>query len=318
MTTFSRSTNRFRSLLRLSVFIGCLCALSSWWWVHRVSAHAEERAMQMGQELAKLRDLIAGTTALTLNGQPVTLSSASSDHSVTTVLDRFTASCAKDSGGMKEELAQMIEQGARFPKEVSPDTFGVLRTQNEDAKGTAACFANPGKEGVKGMIARVTKLAETGKLGAMGELRYVFANRKEGAEQTHVITVQASGDLALEQMFPESGDAPGEDLFPDARPARSRRLISAKLATGKHHAAIYESRDSPEAALSGFEAPLQKLGFTKADLRMADGVSPVPTRVYLKDDDIVLLLVDEREGASYVAAYRLPYGGFVRGSVGGS
>jgi hypothetical protein len=317
MTTFQRFSARLWPWLRLGLFMTCLCAFSAWWWVRSASAHAEERALEMGQELAKLRDLVSGTTSLTLNGEPVTLTSASSDHSVTTLLDRFTASCANESGGMKQEIARMLEQGARLPKEITPDAFGVLRTQEEDVRGTAACFARQGAEGVRGMLARVAKLAETGKLGAMGELRYVFAKRAEGAAQTHVITVQANGDLPLEQMFPERGDAPGEDLFPNARPARSRRVLSAKLSTGKHHATIYESHDEADVALAGFEAPLQAQGFAPADLRVTHDVSPVPTRVYLKEDDIVLLLVDEREDANYVAAYRLPYGGFVRASFGG-
>jgi hypothetical protein len=268
----------------------------------------------MGHELEKLRDIIAGTTTLTLNGQRVTLSAVSTEQNVTTVLDKFMASCSQASGGIKEELVQMIEKGARFPKEVSPDTFGVLRSQDEDKEGTAACFARYDQGGVKGMLERVTKLAETGNLGAMGDLRYVFARHREGSH-TQVIAVQASGDIGLEKMFPESGDAPGEDLFANARPANSRRLISAKVEGGKHHAAIYETHAPADEALADFEAPLEAEGFVQADLRLTHDVSAVPTRVYLKHDDIVLLLVDERGDSNAVAAYRLPYGGYVSASA---
>src|SRR5688500_15852581 len=104
MKNLPRLKQRLWPWLRLSLYVSCLCILSTWWWVRHVSANAHARALEMGHELEKLRDIIAGTTTLTLNGQRVTLSAVSTDQNVTTILDKFTASCSQASGGVKEEL----------------------------------------------------------------------------------------------------------------------------------------------------------------------------------------------------------------------
>jgi len=312
MQTPRERRSRALRWLRLGAYVAVLCGLSTWWMIHRAAAEFHERSLEVGHELAKLKDLMAGTTTMEFNGERLTLTSASTDHDIGTVLDRFSAACARESGGLTDALQEMVARGAQLPDELRPETAGILRSQKGESEGAAACFARPGRGGVQDLVARVLKVAETGEFGALGQLRYVFARRREGARSTHVISVSAHGPLSLERMFPEHGDVPGSDLFEGARPVGARRLISARVEGSKQHAAIYQSPQPPEQALGGFDAPLRAQGFATADVAPLATLSAVPTRVYVKADDMVLVVAepDPRDGQTSISAFRLLNGGF--------
>lgn len=300
--------------LRLGAYVLVLCSLSTWWLLHRASAAVTEHSLEVGRELAKMKELMAGTTIMELNGERMTLTSASSEHDVGTILDRFGATCAEQSGGVTEELEALVEGGARFPENVKPKSALVLRSQKDAREGASACFARSGEGGLRDLTARLTRTVESGEFGSLGELRYVFARRKEGSSSTHVIAVRAHSALALAKMFPESGDAPGADLFAGARPADARRIVSAKVDGTRHHATIYQTARPAEQALRDFDAPLSAQGFHVGDLSVVDGMNAIPTRVFIKPDDTVVVVADPEvgdDGQVSVSAFRLLNGGYV-------
>ena len=135
------------------------------------------------------------------------------------------------------------------------------------------------------LLERLAKLAETGDFAALGQLRYVFAHRREGSSSTHVLTLISHDALPIEQIFPARGDVAGPDLVPGVRPDRARRLIIAELEGTSQRAVIYEAQVSTHAALGAYDAALPARGYERGDLSPVIDHVPAPTRVYIKPDE---------------------------------
>jgi hypothetical protein len=301
--------------LRLALYCTVIVALSAWWKVRQVSAELSERALSIGRTMESWRDPAAGTSTIRLNGARITITSVSSDDSVADILDRFTRMCARNSGGMHEELHALIARGAQIPEHVA-DRFGVFRTQDGERQGTAACFARDADDGMSDLLERVSKLADTGDLATLGQLRYVFAHRREGSSTTHVLTLISQESLPIEQVFPASGDVLGPDLVPGVRPEQARRVISAELEGTTQRAVIYEARVSADAALAAYDTELPARGYQRGDLSLVVDQLPAPTRVYFKPDETLLILAEDlSHQTSQVSAFRLSNGGYVRSQM---
>jgi hypothetical protein len=300
-----------KGILRLALYLSVVVALSAWWKVRQVSAELSERALSIGRAMESWRDPAAGTSTIRLNGARVSITSVSSDDEVAAILDRFTRMCARNSGGMHEELHEMIARGARIPEHVA-DRFGVFRTEDGERQGTAACFARGAEGGMSGLLDRVSKLVDTGDLAALGQLRYVFAHRREGSNSTHVLTLISQESLPIEEIFPADGDVSGADLVPDVRPEHARRLVSAELEGTSQRAVFYEAHVAADSALQSYDEALPARGYQRGDLSPVIDHMPAPTRVYIKPDETLLIVAqDHGEQTSRVFAFRLSNGGFV-------
>ncbi|MET0389077.1 MAG: hypothetical protein ABW321_24090 [Polyangiales bacterium] len=306
-----KTSPRRARLFRLLLLFGVMSTASTVWLYQRASAEVSERALQAGRQLSKLEELARGMSTLRINGARMTLSASTSEQDVAAVLNRFGALCSRASGGIDRELAEHVARGARLPAGVDPQTFGILRSQRGELEGVSACFAREGEGGVRDFSERLLRAADSGDLGELGQLRYVFARRRAGSASTQVITVWSDGALPIAEMFPTHGDVPGRDLFDGARPPDGRRVIAAELEGSDHHIAIYETSAKPEAALAGFDTPLRSQGFAHGDLSKVDSISPIPTRVYLRPDATVLVLAEEHATSTTISAFRLAHGGYV-------
>lgn len=308
-------TINVKGILRLGLYLTVVVGISAWWMVREVSAELSERALSIGRTVESWRDPAAGTSTIRLNGARISITSVSSDDQVSAILDRFVHMCARNSGGMREEIHALIARGAQIPEHVA-EQFGVFRTQNEQREGTAACFARDAAGGMSGLLDRVTKLAETGDLAALGQLRYVFAHRREGASTTHVLTLVSHDALPIEQIFPDSGDVAGPDLVPGVRPERARRVVSAELEGTSQRAVIYEAQTSADAALRAYDHALPARGYQRGDLSLVSDQMPAPTRVFIKPDETLLIMAkDHGDQNSQVTAFRLSNGGFVQAQM---
>lgn len=304
-------TMNAKAILRLGLYLSVIVALSAWWKVRQVSAELSERALSIGRTMESWRDPAAGTSTIRLNGTRVSITSVSSDDGVVAILDRFTRMCARNSGGMHEELHTMIARGAQIPEHVA-DRFGVFRAQDGERQGTAACFARDADGGMSALLDRISKLVETGDLAALGQLRYVFAHRRAGSNSTHVLTLISHESLPIEKIFPASGDVSGADLVPDVRPEHARRLVSAELEGTTQRAVFYETHVNAGRALQSYDEALPARGYQRGDLSPVVDHMPAPTRVYIKPDETLLIIAQDRaEQTSQVFAFRLPNGGFV-------
>jgi hypothetical protein len=296
--------------LRLALFCSCVVTVCVWYEVQRVSAELSERTLSIGRKIASARDPAAGTSVITVNGTKLVLTSVSSDDGVGAVLDRFSAMCSRDSGGMREEVEALIARGADIPAHVA-DAFGVFRAQTGEREGTAACFAREGAGGIADLLERIEALLESGDLAAFGQLRYVFAHKRDAATPTHVLTVMSSDALPLEKIFPSEGDAPGEDLLPGVRPTAARRIVSAVLQGSAQGVSIYDVKGAATAALQPYDAALPALGYARGDLSDVHDKLPAHVRVFFKADETLLVVGEDLgDSRSHVSAFRLANGGF--------
>jgi hypothetical protein len=301
---------RVWSWLRLCGFLSLVLGLSAWWKVRQVSADVSELSASLGRGLGRLQRAAEGTTELRLNGQLFSLTTLTSEASVAQVLERFSRACAKQSGGLLEELHDVQSKGIAVPPEAA-SSLGVLRSITNEHEAAAGCFVRDGQGGAKDVLERAERALASGDLAALGQLRYVFAQRRASGV-THVLSLTALGRIPLVSMFPERGDAPGGDLFAGVRPPRARRVLSAQVEGSKQQIVLYEAESDPEALLNGCDAALRALGFGLGDLRAAERLYPVPTRVYFKrDDSVVLMAAPQDNGKTLVSAFRLANGGYV-------
>lgn len=304
----SESKSKWR-WLRLGVCLLSLFTLSLWWEVRQVEAEFSERSLSFGRSLEKLSELERNTTTFELNGERMTLTTTMRDEPASVLLDRFASLCARDSGGVSEQLDELAAKGAQIPAPLR--AFGVFRADGQD-EGTAACFARKDGGGLLETIKRLELLLDDGDFSRLGQLRYMFT-RKALNGQSHVISVSSLGQLRLARMFPAHGDAPGSDLIDSVRPPAARRVLSVRVEGSQLQTAMYESRAEPELAVSAFDPAMRARGFSSGDLRSVQDSLVAATRVFLREDQTVLVLARPRaDHLTAVSTFRLQGGGFSR------
>ncbi|MET0285693.1 MAG: hypothetical protein ABW352_14535 [Polyangiales bacterium] len=291
--------------VRLGLYLAAIATLSTVWLAHKAEAEVAERALSIGRQLDRMSSIAAGTTTFELNGARMALTTITRKEPIGVLIERFASLCARDSGGVAEQLASL---GDKVPDGLRSGQFGVFRSAQEK-EGTAACFARQEGGGLEETVRRLNELVDTGDFAALGQLRYMFV-RDLGNGERHVLSVSSLGALPLDRMFPADRDVPGRDLSFDVRPAGARRLISASVEGSKLEGAIYESALSPAEALAGYDAPMQKLGFQRGNLEHVAAYVE-GARVFLREDETVLVFAEARKGHSAVSSFRLANGGFV-------
>ena len=142
--------------LRLGAFSSVVLGCSAWWKVRQVSADVSELSSTLGRRLDKLQRAADGTTTLRLNGQRFTLTTLATDASVADVLERFSRSCARQSGGLLEELRELEDKGIALPPEAA-SSLGVLRLHRSADDASAGCFARAGRGGDRDVLERAQR-----------------------------------------------------------------------------------------------------------------------------------------------------------------
>jgi hypothetical protein len=239
-------------VLVLTLGLGVLAART-------VHASAKDGAFALGE---RLLDLSAnGDDAaheLSINGQLVHVTSAQTSRPLAEVLDRFQGSCEDHADGMVDDLRDL---GAALDRPASQEGFpglGVLRDVR-DGRGVVACFAANRATDHLELAARLERFATSTDLADVGHLRYVAARTLESGA-TQVVATWTSGPVRLGEMFPEHGDAAGDDPAAAPRPAGTR-VLSARDRLAPYGVFLYTSHAKPEAALAAYGTSMSTAGF---------------------------------------------------------
>jgi hypothetical protein len=291
--------------VRLGLYLAAIATLSTVWLAHKAEAEVAERALSLGRQLDRLGTIAAGTTTFELNGARMALTTLTRTEPIDVLLERFAGLCARDSGGVSEQLDAL---GDEVPEGLRSGQFGVFRSM-KDQQGTAACFARQEGGGLEQTVRLLSELVDTGDFAALGQLRYMFV-RDLGNGERHVLSVTSLGALPLDRMFPDDRDVPGRDLSFGVRPHGARRLISTRFEGSKLEGAIYESTLPPAQALAGYDAPMQQLGFQRGSLAAIDAPYVEGARVFLRNDETVLVFAEAHGAHTAVSSFRLANGGF--------
>jgi hypothetical protein len=226
-----------------------------------VYADFQNASLQVGRELQGLTDVLGSTTTLGLNGVIMNVSSAFTDEAPSVVLDRFEQVCRAHPEMMARALADIPET----VRQAIPATrdgkmqLGIVRKE-ADGHGALTCFTDDRAATIEDVVKRLRSFTTTHDLAEFGRLRYVSADRT-ATGKTHVMTVWTDGRFNPGEMFPASGDAPGDDSAAVPRPPSAKRIFSGAAAGEPFGVRIYESALSETAIRAFYLAQMPSLGW---------------------------------------------------------
>jgi hypothetical protein len=234
-----------------------------------VYANARAGALRFGEELSDLRnsraagDLRGSYYRLSLNGQPISVSSGFSKHGAAFVLRQFELECKEHADGMPEQFARL--QG--FLDQESPDAptgtggYGTVREVRGD-RGYVMCFAQGKELSRLEKVSRLKAAIASGDLGKIGDVRYVFARDAASGDGSEIFASWTAGEFSLARMFPKTGDAPGQDVPEAPRPEGSRRVFTGFAQEAPFGIVVYEKQGAArEDTVRGIDTELAGHGW---------------------------------------------------------
>lgn len=250
---------------RVATFTGVVTCGVLFGWIGVVRGAAEQRATELGHELAALMDLVGGAHTVRINGETVYIASAVTDESPKTVLDRFEAHCLEKTGGLKEQFdAFPNEAKERLQKEM-PEAWalrmGILRDEKPDgSEGTVMCIAQESRGGIDGFLQRLRAFESSGELSELGSFRHAYVRRTEKGG-SHVLTSFTQGHFDIRKLFSEdeASESPaGVDPPNTPRPPSSFRLLSATIDDEPFGVQIFKTTEDLETIGAFYDQELPK------------------------------------------------------------
>lgn len=224
-------------------------------------ADVSEGSLRVGRELDKLGDLLGKTNEITLNGEKIFFSQATTTDNVGTVLDRFQGHCDEDPG-MSGATWQDVATTKLAPASAPKKKLGVMRTDGE-SDGVVLCFRRTeGAAGAKTFVTALTEFNYTKDLAAIGDLRYVHASKAPNG-QTSMQIVWTHGSFKMGNLFPptDGTDTPGSDSAVLPRPDHSQRILTATAEHTPYVVRMYVTNDGADTALASYDAKMEASGW---------------------------------------------------------
>ncbi len=268
--------------------------------LHSAKADIAESSLALGRELTPLADLLHENNKITMNGQPVFVSTGTTSQSMKTVLNRFEDNCRSHNALFAEPWKDLPEVFAadKAPlnaKAAELTSMGVVR--NETAKeGVVMCLVRD--EGVT-FRDSMKEFAKTKDLGKIGRLRYAYVTRSPKTGSSFVITAWTEGKFDLGKFVPEGkSDAYGTDSPDYPRPPSSQRMLSANLDGTPYGVRIYGSAAEPKAIIDFYDTQMDTAGWHVIAPPNAEKFG----RIYMKGNvEIALGSAKNSEGTTVVS-----------------
>ena len=269
------------------------------------AAHAEvrNRTVELGRQMYQLANATQqDVNKLTLNGQPMYLGSSLAKDSVTTILDRYEDDCHKNTAQPAESWRELANKIDEQKKERPAMATGVMRA-GSSVEGTVVCFTKG--ESSKPTVREALKtFVDTGELGALGNLRYVYAKAAPNGRTT-VLTAWTDDKFNLSDLVPNDGvETRGSDFADIPRPAESNRLLSAQVEGTPFGVNIYRNKQGPANVVKFYDDEMGKRGWLAIDpeidgqraLRGEENKSGVIGRLYEHKGVVLTLAAHVDEG----------------------
>ncbi len=259
----TQSGRALRGAVRVLAYVACVLTVAGAVTVRAAWGAVSEKTMSVGRDLAALNDVLGTTKTLLLNGQEVHVSTAVLHVGVNEALDRFQAVCDEHPSGLSRALDEATEAGTpegKKPKADKRKHLDVLRTTDDD-QGFVLCLVDR-KNASWSTSQRMEEFVKTHDVSVFGDSLYAFA-RKTPDGSTHVITTWTSGRFMAFDLFPATGDAPGNDSALTPRPIGARRILSAVASGAPYGIRVYESTESMDHVFDAFDADMAARGWTR-------------------------------------------------------
>jgi hypothetical protein len=292
-----------RGLLRAAGYLIALSGVFSLIQIRHARAEVGDRTVEMGRQMMALANASQhDVNKLTLNGQNMFIGSSLSNDSVGAVLDRYESLCDKNRAQDNEEWRKLAESNAPAERKAAIGTAGVIRSGDNSNDGAVMCFTKTATS--KPSFGEAVKtFAQTGELGALGAVRYVFASKSKNGKSV-VLTAWTDEHFNMKSFMGDpTKDCAGEDFAEVPRPSDSQRVLSGRVEDTPFGLNIYRSKATPTAVAESFDAQLIKAGWTALDAELdtqmpGDPHHPVG-RVYEKDAVVLTLAAHVEPGWTF-------------------
>jgi hypothetical protein len=199
------------------------------------------------------------------------MGSSVSHDTAATVLDRYETECKKNAAQSPEswrQLTQTSEKDAAKNAEAlaGMSSSGVMRA-GSPTEGTVLCFVKT-EHSKTGVGEAFKSLAETGELGAVGDLRYVWAKQGPSGNTT-VLTAWTDDHFNIAELNPAEGrEAHGADLPNLPRPPDSTRMFAAQVEGTPFGLNVYRGKQGPAKVIDFYDQAMKERGWLVIDPEM--------------------------------------------------
>lgn len=290
-----------KGLLRAGVYLGALGLVFGAIQVRSARAEVKNRTVEMGRQMLQLANATQhDVNKIILNGQPLFVGSSLASDSPKDVLDRYEDYCQKNLAQPAESWREVATKTRKTEAQAENGMLsgaGVLRAGTSD-EGTVVCFTK-GADSKPSTREALTTFADTGELGVLGGLRYVYV-KTSAQGKTTVLTAWTDDKFNLARLMPEEGkDCGGSDFADLPRPQSSQRVLSAIVDGTPFGMNLYRGGESPEKVVEYLDGEMHKRGWYMLDPELSknvqhDAATPPVGRLYEKDG-VVLTVAASRD-----------------------
>jgi len=277
-------------LLRVSAYVFATALAVIGLAAEKAHASASEGALAIGERLLDVPTENGGRE-IEINGQPLHVVATQSPEPLAVVLDAFEKACEEHADDMLERIEALGRSGSGFPG------IGVLKDRRGD-RGVVSCFAVGRPSDPFELARRLERFATTKDVADLGRLRFVAARTLEGGA-TQIVATSTEGSVRLGAMFPEVGDAAGEDPTYAPRPV-GVRVLSAHDRHAPYGLFVYRTTKDP----ASYEKTLLAAGWvahpTGHARDLAFGRPGIDVLVTTEEDD---------DGSTLLSIVEMPEGG---------
>lgn len=297
----SKRMKHVRGLLRAAGYLSVTALAFSAYSIKVARAEMRRGTLELGREMMHLaQPTNHSVTPITINGQTMYMGSSISDDAPALVLDRYENVCKSDPGqpglGWKD-----IEKQNGGPVKDAPSiaSSGFMRAGN-DEEGTVVCFVRGDKTGAT-VQESFNSFMQTGELGALGKLRYVYAKKTKNGH-THVLTAWTESKFNMAEMMPEEGkDAPGADFPEIPRVPNGVRALSASAEGLPYGVNVYKTSDAPAKTLAFYDQEMVKRGWLGYNPEMKEDEDGGQGRAYVREGVVLTVATKIQPEGNFVA-----------------
>ncbi|MEM9190051.1 MAG: hypothetical protein AAGF12_12785, partial [Myxococcota bacterium] len=214
-------------LLRVSAFLLCVYLAVLGFLMHQARAQVSEVLMGLGVEMLRYEgaEYQEAPRTLYLNGQRILMATGIANHSLDRVLDFYESRCMDHDGELGEQIAELMSADPDVG-DIDSSLLDATLREASGSKGFVACL-DTGRDRLEqeALAERVDRYRRYADVSELGDMRYIYAEESDGT--TLFVTFWTEGSFKIAEMFPEEGDAPGQDVDGVPRPPNARRILSA-------------------------------------------------------------------------------------------
>ena len=294
-----------RGLLRAMAYLAALSGVFTIIQVRQARAEVGDKTLEIGRQMFALANATQhDVNRLSMNGQQMFIGSSLTNDPVSTVLDRYESLCRETRAQSVDEWKALAAAGAtNAVKETSgvAKGGGVVRSGNR-TEGAILCFTKT--EASKPTIREaVSAFAETGELGALGAVRYVYVQKAKNG--TSVLTAWTAEQFNLKAFVIDdpTRDAPGADFADLPRPDGAVRVLSGRVEDTPFGINVYKGKGEPTAVIATFDKLLLEQGWIGLDPQLEERTADDPHhpsgRLYEKDGVVLTVAAHVEPDATF-------------------